>query len=80
MPVGLVRREGTREGGYEKQPPSYFQLPEAITRVDIPVGVGYRSDPAHVEGVLLDEANKAVGKIPGLFRQPEPGCPLHRLR
>jgi small-conductance mechanosensitive channel len=49
-----------------------FQLPEAITQVEVAIGVSYQSDPEQVERVLLDEAKRAVGEIPSLLGQPEP--------
>lgn len=49
-----------------------FHLPDAVTRVDLPVGVSYRSDPEQIERVLLDEAKRAVGEVPGLLGHPEP--------
>ena len=49
-----------------------YYLPEKRMSLLIPVGVGYSSDPEKVEKVLIDEAKKAVGEIPGLLGDPEP--------
>lgn len=50
---------------------NYF-LPEKRMSLPIPVGVSYSSDPEKVEKILLEEAKKAVGEIPGLLGEPEP--------
>jgi small-conductance mechanosensitive channel len=49
-----------------------YCLPEKRMSLLIPVGVDYSSDPDHVERVLVEEARKAVGEIPGLLGDPEP--------
>jgi small-conductance mechanosensitive channel len=49
-----------------------YYLPEKRMSLLIPVGVDYSSDPDHVEKVLVEEAKKAVGEIPGLLGDPEP--------
>lgn len=51
-----------------------FYLPDKRMAVQIPVSVSYSSDPETVERLLLDEAKKAVGNVPGLFPEPEPAC------
>jgi small-conductance mechanosensitive channel len=38
----------------------------------IPVGVSYASDPDQVERVLLEEAQNAMGTVPGLLAEPAP--------
>ncbi|MDA8433958.1 MAG: mechanosensitive ion channel, partial [Nitrospiraceae bacterium] len=38
----------------------------------IQIGVSYSEDPERVEAVLVDEAKKAVGQVPGLLGDPEP--------
>ena len=38
----------------------------------ISIGVGYDSDPDHVEGVLLEEANAGAAEIQGLLSDPAP--------
>lgn len=38
----------------------------------IPIGVSYGSDPEKVEQILVEEAKKAVGEVPGLLGDPPP--------
>lgn len=49
-----------------------YYLPEKRLSLLIPIGVSYSSDPEKVENILVDEAKKAVGEIPGLLGEPEP--------
>ena len=49
-----------------------YSLPEPRLGVSIRVTVDYASDLDRVEPVLLDEARRAVGEVPGLLGQPEP--------
>jgi small-conductance mechanosensitive channel len=49
-----------------------YYLPEKRMSLLIPVGVSYSSDPENVERILVEEAKKAVGQIPGLLGEPEP--------
>ncbi len=49
-----------------------YSLPEPRMVVNIQVGVGYASDPEQVERVLLEEAARGTGEIPGLLAQPAP--------
>lgn len=49
-----------------------YYLPEKRMSLLIPVGVSYSSDPERVEQILVEEAKKAIGEIPGLLREPEP--------
>ena len=49
-----------------------YSLPDKRTSLSIPVSVSYQADPEKVEAVLVDEAKKAVGEIPGLLGHPEP--------
>ncbi|GAB4546733.1 MAG: mechanosensitive ion channel family protein [Thermodesulfovibrionia bacterium] len=49
-----------------------YYLPEKRMSLQIPVSVSYSSDPDRVERILLEEAKKAVGEIPGLLSEPEP--------
>lgn len=51
-----------------------FYLPDRRMAVLIPVSVSYSSDPETVEQILLDEAKKAVGNVPGLLQEPAPIC------
>jgi small-conductance mechanosensitive channel len=49
-----------------------YSLPDSRMFVTMQIGVGYSSDPGHIERVLLEEANKAVGDVPGLLPEPAP--------
>jgi small-conductance mechanosensitive channel len=49
-----------------------YYLPEKRMSLLIPVGVSYSSDPERVEQILVEEAKKAVGEVPGLLGDPEP--------
>src|SRR5438477_577820 len=49
-----------------------YDLPEPRLSLSIPVSVSYRSEPDHVERVLVDEATRAAGQIPGLLAEPAP--------
>ena len=49
-----------------------YCLPEKKMSLLIPVGVSYSSDPDTVEKILIEEAKKAVGNVPGLLGDPEP--------
>lgn len=49
-----------------------YYLPEKRMSLLIPIGVSYSSDPERVERMLVEEAKKAVGEVPGLLGDPEP--------
>jgi small-conductance mechanosensitive channel len=49
-----------------------YYLPEKRMSLLISIGVSYSSDPEEVERILIDEAKKAVGQVPGLLGEPEP--------
>jgi small-conductance mechanosensitive channel len=49
-----------------------YYLPEKRMSLLIPVGVSYSSDPEKVEKILVEEAKKGAGEIPGLLGDPEP--------
>jgi small-conductance mechanosensitive channel len=49
-----------------------YYLPEKRMALLIPVGVSYSSEPDRVETILIEEAKKAVGEVPGLLGDPEP--------
>lgn len=49
-----------------------YYLPEKRMSLLIPVGVSYSANPDKVERILIEEAKKAVGEIPGLLGDPEP--------
>lgn len=56
-----------------------FHLPEKQMSLRIPVGVAYSSNPEHVSRVLQEEAEKAIGEVPGLLGPPEAAAPLVRF-
>jgi small-conductance mechanosensitive channel len=49
-----------------------YDLPEPRMSLLVPVSVSYGSDPDHVERVLVDEAARAAGEVPGLLGEPAP--------
>jgi small-conductance mechanosensitive channel len=49
-----------------------YNLPEKRMVISIPVGVDYACDPDHVEAVLLDIAQKAIGEVPSMLSEPAP--------
>ncbi len=49
-----------------------YYLPEKRMSLLIPIGVSYASDPEKIEILLIEEAKKAVGEIPGLLGEPQP--------
>lgn len=49
-----------------------YCLPEKRMSLLIPIGVSYSTDPETVERIVLEEAKKAVGQVPGLLGVPEP--------
>lgn len=49
-----------------------YYLPEKRMSLLIPISVSYGSDPERVEKILVEEAKKAVGEVPGLLGDPEP--------
>jgi small-conductance mechanosensitive channel len=49
-----------------------YHLPEKRMSLLIPVGVSYDSDPEEVERILIEEATKGAGAIPGLLAEPAP--------
>jgi len=50
---------------------NYF-LPEKKMSLLISISVSYAEDPEKVEAVLVEEAKKAAGQVPGLLGDPEP--------
>jgi small-conductance mechanosensitive channel len=54
---------------------NYF-LPDPRMAVSVTVSVSYGADPDRVERVLLEEAQKAVGQVPGLLAEPAPAVRL----
>ncbi len=49
-----------------------YDLPEPRMSLLVPVGVAYGTDPDHVERVLVEEATRAAGEVPGLLADPPP--------
>ena len=49
-----------------------YYLPEPRMAVLIPVSVSYDVDPDRLEHVLMEEATKAIGQVPGLLAEPAP--------
>lgn len=49
-----------------------YYLPERRMAISMPVSVSYDADPEIVERVLLEEAAKGAGNIPGLLADPAP--------
>ena len=49
-----------------------YDLPEPRMALALRVSVGYSADPDHVERVLLEETNGAIGAVPGLLAEPRP--------
>lgn len=49
-----------------------FSLPEKRMSLQVPVSVGYESDPDRVEAILNDEAGKAAREVKGLSADPAP--------
>ncbi len=49
-----------------------YYLPEKRMALLVPISVSYGSDPEKVETVLIEEAKKAAGEVPGLLKDPEP--------
>jgi small-conductance mechanosensitive channel len=49
-----------------------YDLPESRMSLLISISVSYESDPDRVERVLLEEAMRAAGEVPGLLAEPPP--------
>lgn len=49
-----------------------YYLPEKRMSLLIPISVNYSSDPDSVERILVEEAKKGAGDIPGLLGNPGP--------
>ncbi|MFM8550729.1 MAG: mechanosensitive ion channel family protein [Nitrospiraceae bacterium] len=49
-----------------------YSMPEQRLAMPITIGVSYDADPDQVERALLDEAQAAIGPIPGLLADPAP--------
>ncbi|MBI2526439.1 MAG: mechanosensitive ion channel family protein [Candidatus Rokubacteria bacterium] len=53
-----------------------YALPEPRVGMGLKVSVEYSVDADHVEALLLDEATRAVGHVPGLLAVPAPSVSL----
>jgi small-conductance mechanosensitive channel len=49
-----------------------YYLPEKRMSLLIPISVSYGSDPPRIEAILLEEAARATGEVPGLLAEPAP--------
>lgn len=49
-----------------------YDLPEPRMALLIQVPVAYGSDLKRVEGLLVEEATRAIGRVPGLLQEPPP--------
>jgi small-conductance mechanosensitive channel len=49
-----------------------YYMPEQRMALLIPVSVSYDADPERVEAILVEEATKAAGDVPGLLPEPAP--------
>ncbi len=53
-----------------------YDLPESRLALLIRVGVDYGADPDRVEQLVVEEATRAVGEVPGLLGEPAPSVRL----
>lgn len=53
-----------------------YDLPESRMALLVQVSVDYASDPDRVERLLVEEAERAVGEVPGLLAEPRPAARL----
>lgn len=49
-----------------------YHMPVTNLSFPIQISVSYSSDPEHVEKILLDEVERAVGEVSGLLPEPSP--------
>ena len=49
-----------------------YYLPEQRMALLVPISVSYGSDPERVEKILMEEATRAAGEVPGLLAEPAP--------
>ena len=49
-----------------------YDLPESRMAILIRVNVDYESDPDRIQALLVEEAQRAVGEVPGLLGEPKP--------
>ena len=53
-----------------------YSLPDARLALGLKISVEYSVDLDHVQAVLVDEAGRAVGAVPGLLSDPAPSVSL----
>jgi small-conductance mechanosensitive channel len=51
-----------------------FSLPDPRMGISIHVSVNLNSDPQRVETLLVEEASKALGSVPGMLSEPAPSA------
>lgn len=49
-----------------------YYLPEQRMSLLVPISVSYSADPERVERILVEEATRAAGEVPGLLAEPPP--------
>jgi len=49
-----------------------YSLPDQKMAISLRVPVSFDADPDEVERMLLEEADKAIGEVPGLLAEPAP--------
>jgi small-conductance mechanosensitive channel len=49
-----------------------YYLPEQRMALLVPISVSYGSEPERVEKILVEEATRATGEVPGLLAEPAP--------
>jgi small-conductance mechanosensitive channel len=53
-----------------------YDLPDSRVALRIRVAVGHGEDPDHIERLLLEEATRGIGHVPGLLADPKPSAML----
>ncbi len=53
-----------------------YDMPEPRLALLIRVGIDHSTDPDLVERLLIEEAKRAVGEVPGLLAEPAPPARL----
>jgi small-conductance mechanosensitive channel len=49
-----------------------YSMPETPMSLLVSIGVSYEADPDQVESILIEEASRAAGEVPGLMSDPAP--------
>jgi small-conductance mechanosensitive channel len=49
-----------------------YTMPESQMSLLVSISVSYESDPDQVEKILIEEATRAAGNVPGLLGEPAP--------